>query len=514
MAYERINFSRAKIAALPAAPEGKRAYYSDTEEPGLLLCVTSTGTKSFQVYLKVAGVPKRVTLGRFSPTLPISLELPKGCKHGDFLANTPELNVKMARSLAPLVKIDLKAGVNAADTKKAKRGEWTLGDLLEEYVTRHLEAKKKKSTAEIRADFERYLGKLPVEPKKKHGAKRTKQPGAVDWSRRKISSITRQEVKKLHADLGQQIGHRTANIVVALLRAMYNRAHYWEEFKGTNPASGVEMFSTPSRKRFMKKDEIPRFFAALAQETNPDIQDFFLLEILTGARKGNVLSMRWADINLERVEWEIPDTKNGEALTVPLMPEAVDILVRRKPKKAAEFVFPGKGKSGHMEDPRKGWVRIFDYDELNQLSQRIRDAGKSFEWPAARKKGPRDKSPNTETLRQSLARARKVAHEMGIDTNGARIDDLHIHDLRRTLGSWQAATGASLVIIGKSLGHLDQEATKIYAQLDIEPVRDSVERATSAILDAAEGRPSAVVVPIKKARATQAIQKVRATQVA
>jgi integrase len=500
LASEKINFSRSALRSLPSAPAGKRAYYYDTKESGLVLCVTPGGTKSFQIYVKVSGIPARVTLGRFSPNIADSVDLPSNCKHGDFMANTPELNVRMARSLAPLVKFDLKAGVSAADTKKAKRGELTLEELFEEYVTRHLESKNRKSTKSIRSNFERYLGKLPNEPKKKQGAKRVKPPGSVNWSARPISSITRQEVKRLHTDLGKHIGHRTANVVTALIRAMYNRAIYWEDFKKDNPAAGVEMFSTPSRERFMQKDEIPRFFAAVAQEPNTDIRDFVLLDLLTGARKGNALSMRWADISFDRAEWRIPDTKNDEALTVPLMAEAVAILQGRKPKKAAEFVFPGRGKSGHMADPRKGWIRIFDYDELNQLTQRIRDAGKQFEWPATRKKGPRDNSRKVESLSQSLARARKVALEMEVDTTGARIGDLHVHDLRRTLGSWQAATGASLVVIGKSLGHRDQEATAIYARLNIEPVRASVERATGAILEAAGVRKPAEVIPIKKAR--------------
>lgn len=64
------------------------------------------------------------------------------------------------------------------------------------------------------------------------------------------------------------------------------------------------------------------------------------------------------------------------------------------------------------------------------------------------------------------------------------MEDLRIHDLRRTLGSWQAKTGASLAIIGKSLNHKNQATTAIYARLDLDPVRASVEKATSAMLDA------------------------------
>jgi integrase len=64
----------------------------------------------------------------------------------------------------------------------------------------------------------------------------------------------------------------------------------------------------------------------------------------------------------------------------------------------------------------------------------------------------------------------------------AGLTDLRIHDLRRTLGSWQAALGASLPIIGKSLGHQSLEATQIYSRLELGPVRQSVERAGQAML--------------------------------
>ena len=60
-----------------------------------------------------------------------------------------------------------------------------------------------------------------------------------------------------------------------------------------------------------------------------------------------------------------------------------------------------------------------------------------------------------------------------------------LHDLRRTLGSWQARTGASLAIIGKSLNHKSQQATAIYARLDLDPVRQSVNTATAAMFEAA-----------------------------
>ena len=69
-----------------------------------------------------------------------------------------------------------------------------------------------------------------------------------------------------------------------------------------------------------------------------------------------------------------------------------------------------------------------------------------------------------------------VAKQAGINIDDVRIQNLRIHDLRRTLGSWQAKTGASMAIIGKSLNHKSQQTTAIYARLDLDPVRQNASR--------------------------------------
>lgn len=101
-------------------------------------------------------------------------------------------------------------------------------------------------------------------------------------------------------------------------------------------------------------------------------------------------------------------------------------------------------------------------------------------------------------MSEVLARVREVAAEMKIDTAGARLQDLRIHDMRRTLGSWQAATGASLVVIGKYLGHKDLASTAIYSRFNLDPVCDSMQTATRAMLAAGGLLQKAEVIPIKK----------------
>lgn len=144
-------------------------------------------------------------------------------------------------------------------------------------------------------------------------------------------------------------------------------------------------------------------------------------------------------------------------------------------------MFPGTGESGRLMEPKKGLKRIFDRDELTLLTTMITEVGSAFK-PLQDKKTGQD---IYESLEEQLKRARALATGLGLQTEGVRIPDLRIHDLRRTMGSRQAITGASLPIIGKSLNHKSQQATAIYTRLDLDPVRASVEKATEAMRRAA-----------------------------
>ena len=75
-------------------------------------------------------------------------------------------------------------------------------------------------------------------------------------------------------------------------------------------------------------------------------RDFILIALLTGARKSNVLAMRWSEIEADQV-WRIPDTKAGRPVHVPLVPLAVQILqARRQLTGDSLWVFPGPWRGG------------------------------------------------------------------------------------------------------------------------------------------------------------------------
>lgn len=380
---KKIIFNKSNIEALPIPEADKRDTYLDAKISSLQIRVTPSGTKTFSVFRRIKnGKPERVTLGRY-----------------------PDMTIEQARKMAAEINLQMITGKSPAEIVRESKREMTLEDLFLEYMER-------------RAAFNR----RPDKPKD------TFRLYLSDWGKRKLSSIKHEEVDRLHKKIGRNNGQVTANIVLKLLHVMFNKAiNEWRIWKGENPAHGIAKFPEQSRDRFLQSDELPRFFKSLAEEENETIRDYVLISLLTGARRSNVLSMKWPDINFDRQEWRIPETKNGMPQTVTLSPEALEILHSRKATNDSEFVFPGTGKSGHLEEPKKGWKRILER---------------------------------------------------------ARIEDLRIHDLRRTLGSWQAKTGASLAIIGKSLNHKNQNTTAIYARLDLDPVRDSVNKATSAMMGA------------------------------
>ena len=240
-------------------------------------------------------------------------------------------------------------------------------------------------------------------------------------SKLKLSQITPDSLRRIKIH-----SDATNNRARAVVSAVYTWANDEGLTTAPNPAKAIKTRLIKSRERFLLPSELPRFFEALDKS---EWRDFFLMALYTGARKSNVQAMAWADINLEERVWTIAKTKNGDSQTITLTPEAVEILKERRKQKivSAKWVFPGIGKTGHLVEPKKAWANIL---------------------------------------------------------KEAKIEGLRIHDLRRTLGSWQARAGASLTLIGKSLGHRSQQATVIYSRLDLDPVRESVESAVSEMIKA------------------------------
>src|SRR6266550_7143967 len=106
----------------------------------------------------------------------------------------PDMTIEQARKAADKALGQFADGVNPAEAKRTERAQMTLGEAFEQYMTRHVEAKGKKRGADLRQMWERCLGDLSDTPRKKHAPReRSKHPAGVNWQRRKINSISRDD---------------------------------------------------------------------------------------------------------------------------------------------------------------------------------------------------------------------------------------------------------------------------------------------------------------------------------
>lgn len=249
------------------------------------------------------------------------------------------------------------------------------------------------------------------------------------WYDRRIESISKLDVQAWVNDIGKNHGKRTANHCHAILRAMINWGVNSENLaRIVNPCQGVQKFSIPKRLRFLQPgDEFNAFMKALDTSKHQGSADLYRMCLWTGARIGNVRKMRWQDVTLVSKLWTIPSEfhKNKTMHTVTLTREALEVLKRRsKNKHASGYVFANN--LGQLPHPSITWKTLM------------------------RRSGIKGLTP---------------------------------HDLRHTLASYMAMSGASLPTIGAALGHKSVKATEIYAHLLKQPVKIAMQKGIDSMFD-------------------------------
>ena len=368
------HFTQKSIETL--LPKEKPYLVRDDEVKGLVVKVYSTGSKTFFLDVLTDGKHDMFKIGAW-----------------------PDMNVAVVRERATKMRSDLAQGKNP---KAEKKEGITVGEFFLEYMKRHGDTKK--SAKEYRSIYLKHLDQ---------------------WKSQPLSGVTRNKIEALHKAAGKVTPIR-ANRLLQMLSSMFSLAILWGYYKPENPCKGIRKFKEVSRDRFLSGEELGRFFEGLDLTESPAFKDYILLSLFTGARKSNVLGMRWKDIDFERNVWKIPGemSKNGDPMQIPLGPDVLEILRRRRTEASSIFVLPGTGKTGHYAEPKKAWVTLL---------------------------------------------------------KRAKLEDLRIHDLRRSMGSWMTIGGASLPIVGKALGHKTSQATSIYARLNLDPVRAAMDQAVEAM---------------------------------
>lgn len=318
------------------------------------------------------------------------------------LGDYPQMTLKEARKKAIDFISDMEEHEEQRKTEQANARLLSVKEFINEvYIPRHAQKMmSERAKRYIESSYRKYVDK-------RIGFKR-------------LDNVTREDVEIIQSET-LAVSKQTSNHVLVMLKTVFNKAVEWR-YLTYNPCLGIKKFPTPARSRFLRPEELSLLFKELTSEPHTILKDFVLLSIYTGQRRSNVLAMSWDHIDLTNRIWHIPKTKNGLALDVPLIDEAVDLLQRIKSETNSEWVFPSDSKTGHYEEPKKAWATL-----LKKLN----------------------------------------------------IKDLRIHDLRRTMGSYEAMADVNLPLISRTLGHKSFQSTQIYARMNVESVRDAMTKAVN-----------------------------------
>jgi len=259
-----------------------------------------------------------------------------------------------------------------------------------------------------------------------------------------VDRIDRDEAKRLHARIGKK-SPTAANRSLAVLGSMFTYAeHAGIVPPRSNPTHGLVRFEEKSRERFLSTDELRALGKALREVEGREPWQAVAavrLLLLTGARRREVLEMRWQDLDLERGIWNLPDSKTG-ARIVPLNAPALAVLTGLPRIKGSPWVLPSDRRPGkHFVGIGHPWERI---------------------------------------------RSR------------AGLDGLRLHDLRHSMASVGRAAGLPLGILQGLLGHREARTTEKYAHIGPDPLKEGSEligRRMAEALDVEE--PGGGVVPIR-----------------
>ena len=377
---QRKSISKRTVEALSAE---KDMVYWDSKLPGFGVRVYPSRSKVYIAQTRAKGESRRVTIGR----------------HGVITAD-------QARQRAALIISRVKAGedpIPAPMAPKPAPGP-TVAALASRYLEDHVAVRCKPSTAAQR----RFLLRKHVLP----------ALGSLP-----LGAVTRQHVADLHHELRGTPA--TANAAVATLSRMFTYA----ETCGLAPESGnpcrfVVKYRERKRERFLTDDEFDRLGLALNEmeaegRLSVHAAAALRLLILTGCRRNEIVTLRWADVDLDAGELRLADAKTG-AHAITLSPEAVKVLAELPRVPGNPWVIAGPTPGMRVSNINQHWGRV---------------------------------------------RTR------------AGLQDVRLHDLRHSWASRALALGESLPMIGRLLGHSQVETTARYAHL----ARDSVHEAAARI---------------------------------
>lgn len=323
MFMPRARITKSFVDQIPHT-EKSQIIYSDTELPGFYLIV-GTQTKTYVVQRDMQGKAVRITIGR----------------HGVF---TPDEARKIAKQKLYL----MATGINPSKIPDEERAQIvSLQEVMDAYL-----ASRKNLKPRTRFDYpdlmKRYLS---------------------DWLPIPLAEITKEMISRRHSRIGEENGPYVANKTMRILSAFFNFANATYDICPINPVlylTRVKAWYKQSRKqRYIKIEDLPAWWSAVHSLQNDTYRDFLLLLLFTGLRRNEAARLEWSNVDLNSKTFMIPDTKNGDPLTLPMSQYVFDLLLRRqKIFSEDKFVFPGSGKEGCLAEPKKGIQKVIDETDI------------------------------------------------------------------------------------------------------------------------------------------------------
>ncbi len=377
---------------------GKQDIYWDDNLPGFGVRVYPSGKKSFVLKYRVTGRQHIKVVGRYG-----------------------SLTLDQARDKAKKELVAIIDNKDPLEDKKKTRIGISFKEFCPIYIARHAKEYKRTWVADQRR-INKYL--IPA------------------FGSLRLDAITRADVAKFYSDLVQKFPYE-ANRTIQQLSKMFERAKFWGYIKDEhfNATKGVKQFKEKKRDRWIKPDELPRLAQAINEEGNFYGSKALWLYLLLGVRRDELLKAKWEDIDWDRQELKLPETKAGHIHYVPLSAAALAIIQELPKQEDNPYILPGEKPGHHLVNIEKIWQRV-------------------------RKK--------------------------------ANVEDVRIHDLRRTLGSWLAQSGNSLHLIGRVLNHSSQSTTAIYARFAQDHVKQALEAHGNKLMSVAGEQAPVKVLPTKR----------------
>ncbi len=324
---EKFKFTQKRVRELlpPEPVDGKtvRKDYHDTEQPRLILRVSSTGSKSYAVLKKdQTGKSRRVTIG-----------------------NASEVTVSDARIEAGKILQKLNSGIDPLEERRIQKARsQTLAELLEAYLENH---NLKPGTV---SDYRQKM-----------------KWGFGDWLPHSATKITEKKVLSRHKRLTEQ-GKTTTNGAFRALRAVLN----YSCATGAIDSNPVQILSTArlwhknNRKNdLIESHQLKEWIDSVSELTPPLHQTAFMMMLYMGFRIMETYSLEWSDVDLKNELIIQRDTKNGTDHELPIPSVLLPLILTLKDTTGGgRFMFPAPTRKGkpetHLSYPKRAIKQVND----------------------------------------------------------------------------------------------------------------------------------------------------------